>query len=85
MNFRFIKSILYYIKEYKFDGIDIDWEFPNENVRPDLKQKMHFTQLLEEIRKEINRQDKHKFLLTVAVAAPTFLIDNCYDVPYMNQ
>lgn len=73
------------IKTYKFDGVDLDWEFPNENNHGDGKQKMHFTQLLHEIRNEINRQDKHKFLLSVAVAAPQFLIDTCYDISYMNE
>lgn len=83
--FRFIKSVLNLVKEHKFDGIDLDWEFPNEHIRNDSKQKMHFTQLLHEIRNEINRQQKHRFLLTVAVAAPQFLVDISYDVSYMNE
>lgn len=74
------------IKEFKLDGIDIDWEFPNEHPNGDPKQKMHFTQLLREIRAEINRHaKKHRFLLTVAVAAPVSLVDNSYDVSYMNE
>lgn len=77
--------MLYYIKEYKFDGIDLDWEFPNESPGNDTRQRIHFTQLLQELRKEINRQEKHKFLVSVAVPAPIFLVDNCYDVPYINQ
>lgn len=77
---RFISSIDIYVKEHKFDGIDLDWEFPNANT----KQHVHFTQLLGEIRKEINRQEKHKYLLSIAVPAPTFLVDD-YDVAYVDK
>lgn len=73
------------MKKYHLDGVDLDWEFPNEHIDDDKKQKMHFTQLLREIRMEINRQERHKFLLSVAVAAPIFMIDNSYDVSYMNR
>ena len=73
-----------YVKEYKLDGIDLDWEFPNENVYNG-KERMHFTQLLKEIREEINRQQKHKFMITVAVASPYFIALNSYDIYYMNE
>lgn len=81
----FIQSVLHLIKQYKLDGIDLDWEFPNRDNSKDKRQRQHFTQLLYEIRKEINRQEKHKFLLTVAVAAPTLIVDNSYDIEYMNS
>ncbi|XP_018335057.2 chitinase-3-like protein 2, partial [Agrilus planipennis] len=42
-------------------------------------------QLLQEIRRNINKQEKHKYLLSVAVAAPTFLVDTSYDVARMNE
>lgn len=84
--FSFIKSIIYYVKNYHIDGIDLDWEFPNEHPGYDKRQKLHFTQLLEEIRHTIDKQEpKYKFLLTVAVAAPYFIVENSYEVSYMNQ
>lgn len=74
------------LKEFKLDGIDLDWEFPNENQNGDRKQRMHFTQLLNEIRQEIKRHaEKHRFLLTVAVAAPRTIVDNSYDIFYLNE
>lgn len=64
----------------------MDWEFPNEHPGDDNRQKLHFTQLLGEIRHAIDKQEpKHKFLLTVAVAAPYFIVENSYEVPYINQ
>ncbi|XP_019880028.2 chitinase-3-like protein 2 isoform X2 [Aethina tumida] len=76
----FIKSVMNCIRNYRIDGIDLDWEYPNE----DRKQRMHFTQLLEEFRASINRQNK-PYLLTVAVAAPVPIVDTAYDVMYMND
>lgn len=73
------------VKTQGIDGVDLDWEFPNEHAGTDKKQKVHFVQLLEEIRNEIDRQEHHKFLLSVAVAAPVFLVDNSYYVEYMNK
>lgn len=83
--FRFIKSVLTYLKTHHVDGIDIDWEFPNENNSHDKRQKIHFTQLLQEFRRAIDRQPEYNFLVTVAVAAPYFLIESSYDVFYMNK
>nr|XP_022903706.1 chitinase-3-like protein 2 isoform X1 [Onthophagus taurus]XP_022903707.1 chitinase-3-like protein 2 isoform X2 [Onthophagus taurus] len=80
----FIQSTLNYIKSYKLDGIDLDWEFPNE-IGINVKERTHFSQLLHEIRKEIDRQKKHKFLLTLAVAAPYFVALNAYDIGFIND
>lgn len=82
----FIKSVVDYVKKYGIDGIDLDWEFPSQSPDGDMFQRMHFTQLLEEIRASINRQsNQHKYLLSVAVAAPQFLIDLSYDPLYINE
>ncbi|KAF5304205.1 hypothetical protein FQR65_LT08012 [Abscondita terminalis] len=77
----FIKSVDEFVRAYKCDGIDLDWEFPSS----DSKQRMHFTQLLYELRKEINRQHRHKFIVSVAVAAQQVVVDLSYDVAYMND
>uniref|UniRef100_A0A1Y1JQQ8 GH18 domain-containing protein n=1 Tax=Photinus pyralis TaxID=7054 RepID=A0A1Y1JQQ8_PHOPY len=81
----FIGSIDECVRNYSIDGVDLDWEFPNKEPSPDSKQKMHFTQLLAEIRAEIKRQQRYKFLLTVAVAAPRFIVDLAYDISYMSS
>lgn len=83
---RFIKSAVAAIKEFRLDGIDLDWEFPNEHQHGDKRQRMHFTQLLREIREEITRhKEKHRFILSVAVAAPRTIVENSYDVSYINE
>ncbi|CAH0549109.1 unnamed protein product [Brassicogethes aeneus] len=80
----FIKSVMTFIKTYKIDGVDLDWEFPNINENSDKKQKQHFTQLLEEMFIAKRRQYLN-FLITLAVAAPVNIVDFAYDIPYINE
>lgn len=84
---KFIKSVVDAIRTYELSGVDLDWEFPNwDNPLNDDRQRQHFTQLLEEIRKEINRHSEgKKFLLSVDVAAIPSIIDTAYDIQYLNQ
>ncbi|KAI4502005.1 hypothetical protein M0802_002687 [Mischocyttarus mexicanus] len=76
---QFIRSALNVIKEFKFDGLDLDWEFPTWSSGRE-KEKIHFAQLIQEIRKEFDRSGR-KLILSVAVGAPQTIIDQCYIVP----
>jgi len=71
----FAKSAVAIIKQYKLDGVDIDWEYPGMageegNVfRPEDKQ--NFTEMFHAIRNELDLLDEEtgkKKLLTTAVA-----------------
>lgn len=77
-HFRFIKSVLNVTKSFGFDGLDLDWEFPAWLGADDME-KIHFTQLLEELRNEFHRA-KETLILSVAVAAPQVIVDQSYDV-----
>lgn len=83
----FIKSIKAFLKEFKLDGVDLDWEFPavhnSELHNGHSRERQHFSQLLREIRKEYERE-KHNFLLTIAAGAPEIIVDNAYDVDQLN-
>nr|QIJ96699.1 chitinase 2b [Glyphodes pyloalis] len=63
----FIQSALKMIQDHGFDGLDVDWEYPNRrdtvNGAADID---NFTQLLKELREEF---DKHDLLLTAAVSS----------------
>ncbi|KAJ9600933.1 hypothetical protein L9F63_000880, partial [Diploptera punctata] len=78
----FIKDILTLLRECALDGLDLDWEFPA--WQSDKYERVHFTQLLMEIREELERRHS-KLILSVAVAAPQPIIDASYDVSYMAQ
>lgn len=86
----FIKSVKDLLRNYTLDGIDLDWEFPvihNSNSALKLavakRERQHFSQLLREIRAEYVRE-KRNYLLTVAVAAPEFIVDAAYDVDQLD-
>ncbi|XP_004926923.1 chitinase-3-like protein 1 [Bombyx mandarina] len=83
----FIKSIKTILRNYKLDGIDLDWEFPEVHKLYKMKgsrERQHFSQLLREIRMEYLRE-KRDYLLTVAVAAPEAIVDVSYDVQQINN
>lgn len=59
---------------------DLDWEFPDGSN----SQRIHFMQLLHEIRREYQREHS-TYLLSLAVAAPSAFIEMCYDVRMIND
>ncbi len=67
---KFVESVARFIKEYKLDGLDIDWEYPgmigigNPYVPED---KENFTSLMRELREAMDKTGKDQ-VLTFAVA-----------------
>ncbi|XP_066599872.1 chitinase-3-like protein 2 [Prorops nasuta] len=76
---KFIQSVLNATKIYSLDGLDLDWEFPAW-ASTEKRQKIHFVQLVQELRKEFDRSGQ-KLLLSAAVAAQQAIIDQSYNVP----
>lgn len=77
----FAASCVKFMKQYKFDGIDIDWEFPVsgglQNGSP--KDKPNFTRLLKELRLQMDtseRNDKREYFLSIAASASKSIINN---------
>lgn len=80
----FAKSCADFIKKYTLDGIDIDWEYPNQSGagnthRPE--DKTNFTLLLKEVRRALNELEKQEnnqkhYLQTIATGADRNYIIN---------
>jgi chitinase len=79
----FADSCVAFIKQYGFDGVDIDWEYPvsgglSTNVkRPE--DKHNFTLLLQKIRERLDAQgviDNKHYLLTIAGGAGSSYANN---------
>lgn len=69
----FIKSALEILRQHNFDGLDIDWEFPDDAWK--------FMILLAEFRQAFG----DRFLLTAAVGAPQFIADTSYKINVMSR
>lgn len=76
----FIQSVKRALEKYSLDGIDLDFEFPDGSN----SQRIHFMQLLHEIRREYQREHS-TYLLSIAVANAAVFVDMCYDVPMINE
>ncbi|QZE15650.1 glycoside hydrolase family 18 protein [Halosquirtibacter laminarini] len=75
---KFAKGAVALMKKYRFDGIDLDWEYPGQ-LGEDNKFRSedgdNFNLLLETIRKELDKDKKH-YLLTIATGADKAYTDN---------
>ncbi|WP_425464938.1 glycosyl hydrolase family 18 protein [Paenibacillus dokdonensis] len=79
----FAKSAVDSLRAYGFDGVDLDWEYPNveaipgNSYRPEDKQ--NYTLLLQEIRSQLDAagaQDGKYYILTIASGASQTFVDN---------
>uniref|UniRef100_A0A182PBK0 GH18 domain-containing protein n=1 Tax=Anopheles epiroticus TaxID=199890 RepID=A0A182PBK0_9DIPT len=76
----FIQSLKATLERYHLDGVDLDWEFPDNGG----KRRMHFSQLLHEIRREYQREHR-TYILSVAVAPQETIAYMAYDVGEINS
>ena len=64
----FVQSVSEFIDEHGLDGLDLDWEYPDDIVNPDAgqsqKSSFYFLELMKELRTELNKKNKQ---LTIAV------------------
>lgn len=73
----FVKNALNFLATYKFDGLDIDWEFPSSAA-----DKAGYSALLTALRTAFN---PYGYILSAAVASGSATIDNGYDVPTLSK
>ncbi|XP_075536581.1 acidic mammalian chitinase-like isoform X2 [Dermacentor variabilis] len=85
---KFIASVITVLRQYGFDGIDIDWEFPGQGALPEDDRK-NFGVFLKEVRESFKNESHashgNELLLSVAVAATAGLIDTGYDARVISR
>ncbi|XP_043526629.1 chitinase-3-like protein 1 [Frieseomelitta varia] len=78
---QFVQNVITFLKEYNFDGFDVDWEYPNQRGgKP--ADKENFVILMKELREEFN---KHGYILSVAVGAAETSASKSYLISEMSQ
>lgn len=75
----FIRSIVDFLNNYGFDGVDIDWEYPGVDYRGGRPQdKANFVTFLRELRQAFNNQGRG-WEISIAVSAVQSVLDVGYD------
>ncbi|XP_046404203.1 chitinase-3-like protein 1 [Ischnura elegans] len=73
---KFVDNIVAFVKQYGFDGFDLDWEYPVQRGGSP-NDKTAFSDLIKELRAEF---DKYGFSLSAAVPASKTSVETSYDV-----
>ncbi|XP_055852486.1 endochitinase-like [Episyrphus balteatus] len=81
----FVQSIVAFLKQYNFDGLDLDWEYPGAGDRGGAPaDKANFVKLVEELRAAFDREGRGWELTMATGAAPNRLQDG-YDIPALSK
>ena len=82
---KFVAQVVDLLNKYKFDGFDIDWEYPGASDRGGAYgDKAHYLELVQDLRTAFDKQSR-KLLLTAAVPIPKFRLQDGYEVKQLGQ
>nr|APA05227.1 chitinase [Tetranychus cinnabarinus] len=74
----FITSVDTFLTRYKFDGLDLDWQYPGSTEHQgNYKDKENFAKLIKELRTEF---DKHNYILSSTVPITSSRIQDGYKI-----
>ena len=77
----FVESCLVFLKNFNFDGLDFDWEYPGaRGGKPEDKQ--NYILLLKELKEAFKPKG---YLLTAAVSAGKWYIDPAYNIASLSK
>ena len=78
---KFVENVLQFVKKYKFDGFDLDWEYPAKRGG-NVDDVQNLVLVLKDLRK---RFDKENLILSIAVGAAESTASVSYDIPSISK
>ncbi|XP_075977467.1 chitinase 6 isoform X3 [Anticarsia gemmatalis] len=85
----FVRNAIKFLRQNRFDGLDLDWEYPAFRDGGKPKDRENYAKLVRELREEFDRESektgKPRLLLTMAVPAGIEYIQKGFDVKTLNQ
>ena len=85
----FIKSAIRFLRQYNFDGIDLDWEYPTQRAGGRPQDRANYATFIEEMREafqsEADKTGKERLLISMAVPASLEYAGKGYAIDRLNE
>lgn len=84
----FIKNTIKYLRDNRFDGLNIDWQYPAARIGSNPADKENYAQFLQEFREELKKEsetnERQSLLLVIGIPSNMKFIEG-FDIPKLNK
>lgn len=80
---QFISSVVAFLEQYKFDGLDLNWQYPGASDRNgSYLDRRNFLKLIQEMRPQF---DRRKWILTSSMPIIEYRLEDGYEVAELSK
>ncbi|XP_023943910.2 probable chitinase 2 [Bicyclus anynana] len=78
---KFVQSVVHFLGTYKFDGLDLDWEYPTKRGGSP-EDRNNYVAMVKELKEAF---EPHGYILTAALGAGKETMDTAYDLARLSR